>query len=345
MMHGGADSGTADYIAVRCRSCEGRFRARTWSEDMACPACRATEMEPMAPPGGAIDYLLADRTQGTTRADVSFGEWARWSGAITANQYNTAVHRQTSELQERGVATPIHELLVAMKALDEEQALGILRFMTLARPEADDEDFVKRLLAQGEADTAKVAACQKQQAELAGQRNEVPHIGQLLLHRRVIDEAALLGILHEQDRAGRGALHVIRMVSTAPPKDTIAAKLARQAAESPRFIRNTIVVSVLLLVAVLVWAWAMREPAATAFGRCETCQYQQEMPWDPLDWPATCRRCKSKTVRYLVVCPERHVYTWPSPLTPAPCPRCGSIRGRALTREEFEGRTHLTAEP
>ena len=324
------------YVAVKCRSCDRQFRARKWSEGMPCPQCRATDVQPLPAPGGAGDYLLADRTQGTTRADVAFGEWARWCGFITANQYNAAVHRQTSQTQDGGSSQPMHEVLIGMKALDEERALGLLRFMTVRRPNADDEDLVKRLLATGKADRQKVEACLKEQAALAKERNEVPFIGQLLLRRRAADEETLLHILHEEERDRHGALHMARMMSTPPARDTPFSKLARRTAESPRLLRNTILLSVLAVAVVAVWALNMREPKEVAYGRCETCGFQQELPWSATDWPAMCRRCHKRTVMFLVKCPNGHIYTWVSPFSPGQCPVCGSGQARPLTAQEFE---------
>jgi hypothetical protein len=324
------------YVAVKCLSCDRQFRVRKWSEGMSCPECRATDVQPLPVPGGAVDYLLADRSQGTTRADVAFGEWARWCGFITANQYNTAVHRQTSQIQDGGSSAPIHEILIGMKALDEERAVGLLRFMTVRRPNADDEDLMSRLLATGKVDPQKVAACRTEQAALAKERNEVPFIGQLLLRRRVVDEETLVRILHEEDHERHGALHMARMMSTPPPKDTPLAKLARRTAKSPRLVRNAVVLAVLTAVVVAVWAYNLSETEQVTYGQCETCGFQQEVTWSATDWPATCSRCRKKTVMLLVKCPNGHIYTRLSPFSRSQCPVCKSGQARPLTAEEFK---------
>jgi hypothetical protein len=280
---------------------------------------------------------VADRSQGTTAGDVMFGEWARWCDYITANQFNQAVHRQNSELQEQERATPIHQLMIRMGYIDEERAMGLLRFLTVERPNYDDTDFIARLLSRRGVDREKVDAVQREQEAMAGKRNEVPPVCQLLVQRRVISEATMLEILQEQDHDGWGALRVARAMSMPVPKETVAAKLRRRAAESPTFVRNVIVIAALVAVAAGVWVWRLGGESEMVFIRCTTCERVTLVEWrGATEWPAPCPRCGALTGEVAVVCENRHLSSWPTPYQMIPCPICGSRSMRFVTQEDID---------
>jgi len=323
------------YVALRCRNCESVFRARAWKEGMSCPKCRAGGLQPLAAPGGAVDYVLADRSHGTTAADVMFAEWARWCGYITANQYNSALHRQNSELQAGGKARPIHEVMLSLGYMDQEKANGLLGFLAQPRPDSDDDDFVSRLVRQSGVDKQEVERICALQREMAGKRNEVPPIGQLLVQNRVITEARMLGLLHEQATDGTGSLNTALAMSQRPPKESAVGNLTRQVTASPHVARTAGILCGVVLAVFAVWAWALHEPEATAYGFCTTCKTWAAVPWTPAEWPARCPRCGTKGVMFAVMCPKGHVFLRDSPFGHEACPTCHSGFGRPLTKEEF----------
>jgi ribosomal protein S27E len=336
MQETGSERDGARYVAVQCRDCGAGLRARAWHEGIKCPKCGATNVEPLAAPGGAVDYTVADRSQGTTSADVMFAEWARWCEHITANQFNQAVHRQNSELQEQNRSTPIHELMIRMGFMDEERAVGVLRFLTVGRPNADDEDFVARLLKRPGIDRRKVAVVQEEQKALAGKRNEVPPVCQLLVQRRVIDESTMLDVLHEQDREGHGALRMALAMSRPVPKETLASKVRRRAEESPHFVRNAILLAVLVALTAGVWAWRLGGETQMVFIRCPNCGRLSQTAWSATDWPARCPRCGARAAEAAVVCENNHLFSWPTPYNPVPCPVCGTRAARLVTQGDLD---------
>jgi len=326
--------GRGRYVAVVCRRCGGRFRARVWKQGLACPNCRAEETEPLQAPGGAVDYMLADRSHGTTAPDVALAQWAKWCGYITANQYDVAMHRQNSELQSGRPARPIHEVLISLGFLDEAKANGLLRFLAVQRPDPDDEDFVARLLRRGDADQQKVELVRQLQKERATERNEVPPIGQLLVEERVIGEGQMLELLREQARDGVGSLKMALDMSQPPAREAVVRGLVRRLKPSRLVIRNAVVV-VLLAVAVWgVWAWRLSSPRLAVYGRCTACGNVVEVPWSATQWPAFCPRCRRTGVRFAVRCPNGHVFVRESPFSHESCPQCGADFGRLLTKED-----------
>ena len=101
-----------EAVAVRCEACGQRFRARAWRAGIACPQCHSGQVHPLVAPGGAVDYCVADRTQGYAPADVRFAQWAKWSGLITPHQYEVAFIRQNRLIQQSEEPPPVHEILV-----------------------------------------------------------------------------------------------------------------------------------------------------------------------------------------------------------------------------------------
>jgi Zn finger protein HypA/HybF involved in hydrogenase expression len=323
------------YVAVRCQSCGDAFRVRAWKEGMSCPRCRAAQVQPVPAPGGAVDYLLADRRHGTTQEDVVFAEWARWCGYITANQYNAAVHRQNSDLQSSGSARPIHEVMISLESMDEVEANGLLRFLALRRPNADDEDFVARLLRQADVDPEEVQRTFESQRATARKRNEVPPVAQLLVQKRVITESRMLDLLQEQARDGTGALKTALDMSKPPPRESAIGKAAGRLLGRPGLLKNAAIVLVLGLAVWGVWSWRLREHSFDAYGQCSSCGAWVTVPWTAAGWPAVCPRCRLKTVRFAVECPRGHVFLRASPFSYEHCPECGADMGRPLTEEEF----------
>lgn len=331
-----SDPGAGPYVALRCRGCGAGLRARAWREGMACPRCRGKDVQPLPAPGGAVDYIVADRRQGTTAADVMFAEWAKWCGYVTANQCNAAVHRQNSELQSGQTARPIHEVMISLGSLDEKTADGLLRFLAVRRPDANDDDFAARLLRRGHVDSDAVEKVRTLQREMAGRRNEVPPVAQLLVQKRVISEAQMLELLQEQAKDGAGALKAALEMSRAPVKEKVVEKITRRVAASPLTPRNAAVVLGLVVLVAAVWAWRLRAPQVLAYGQCTACGAWVAIPWNPREWPAICPRCHIRAVLFAVKCPNGHVFLRSSPDGRELCPVCHSDFGRPLTQKDFE---------
>ncbi len=322
-------------IAVRCASCEAGFRVEAWHEGLKCPKCRAGDVVPLPVPGGAVDYVLADRSQGTTAHDVTFGLWTKWCDFITANQYNTAVQRQNRELHEGRRGRPLHQVMISLGFLAEDKAVGILRFMAVSRPDRHDEDFVARLLARPGVDADAVQNIAAQQRRIAEESNEVPPVCQLLEQAHVITETEMLSLLREEQRDKIGTLHVALNVSLPPPKVTAADRLLKRAKESPDLIRQVALIAALVALTAWVWVWRFGGADVHVYAQCGWCGDTVLVEWDSMDWPRWCPLCSHKTAAYALICPNGHRFTRANPFSLEECPECGSGRGRPLTEADL----------
>jgi hypothetical protein len=282
-----------------------------------------------------VDYIVAERRQGTASADVMFAEWAKWCGYVTANQYDTAMHRQNSDLQPGATAKPIHEVMVSLGLLSEEQAVGLLRFLCVRRPDADDEDFAARLLAQADVDGGAVKQAAETQRQMSRESNEVPPLGQLLVQGRAIAEARLLDLLREQARDGKGSLRTALSMSEPTPKETVVGKLAERVPWSRRALFKIAAVAILALVGIVLLAGQLRGPQEKAYGFCAACESYVAVAGRVSGWPTKCPACRQWAVRFAVRCPKGHIFTRRSPRSQEPCPECGAGFARPLTAEEF----------
>jgi hypothetical protein len=317
------------------------MRARGPVEGLKCPHCHSTALREVPVLGGAIDYICADRRHGTTAADVMLGEWARWCGYVTANQYNAAVHRQNSEMQASGAARPIHEVMIALGFIDESRIAGLLRFLCRKRPDEEDGDFLARLAVRGGVDAGQVKEVAALQRKMAARRNEVPPIGQLLVQRHVLTEAQMLDIMREQMAGGGGALQTCLAMSQPRPRENPAGRLVARARGSAQLVRGVAVAIVLTLLAGAIWAWQIREKPVQVVGRCAHCESLVKVRWSATQWPAKCPRCGRQTVYYAVMCPNGHLFTRAFPFTNECCPECGADRGRPLTEEDYLELAHI----
>ena len=328
-------SHASEDVAVRCGRCGATMRARGQTEGLKCPHCHSSRLSQVPVLGGAIEYACADRRHGTTAADVMLAEWAKWCNYVTANQYNAAMHRQNSEMQASGAARPIHEILIAQGAIDEQRVTGLLRFLCRKRPDADDEEFLARLAQRDDVDAAQVKEVAALQRKMAARRNEVPPIGQLLVQRHVISEGLMMEVLAAQAADGGGSLQTCLAMSQPPPKSTAAGRLVSRAKGSPQLIRSMVVLVLLSLLAAGIWALQFREETLYVVGRCEKCEAIVKVEWTPTQWPAKCPRCGRRAVYYALMCPNGHLFTRAFPFTNERCPECGADRGRPLTDEEY----------
>jgi ssDNA-binding Zn-finger/Zn-ribbon topoisomerase 1 len=322
--------------AFVCQSCGARFRGTAQGPPGACPQCRRKSVRRLEVRGGALDYALADRRQGTTAEDVAFAQWAKWAGFITANQYNTAMHLQNGEVRDTGKGRPIHDVLVSLGFLDKDKVEGLLRFLAVERPNRNDKDFAARVLRHGWAEPDRVESVFALQRRLAGRRNEVRPLAQMLVHKRVLSEGRMLELLHEQEKDGIGNLTLLRSMAERPHRQRAVSKLGARLVGSRLPLRGVALLVLLAAVAYGVWAWQLSPPKIFAYGRCTRCQSVVRVRWSATDWPRRCPVCRHKTVLYLVRCPQGHYFLRSSPFSKEPCPECGSDFGRQPTPEEFE---------
>jgi len=321
-------------IAVECGGCGRRFRARAWREGMVCPRCNSTQLAPAVAPGGAVDYFVADRSQGMAPADVRFAQWAKWCEVITQHQYDLAFLKQRRSFAEADQSLPIHEAMIKEGMIDEEQATRILEFLSLPRPDEDDGDFIRTLLSTTSLEREKVERVQQLQIKAATRYHEVPPLAQLLLERRVISEAQMLAVLRLQRQNGRGALKRACDMVRPPVSEGEKRGLRQFVSLRKSGLRNVALVLVLFALSTGIWVWQAHANMPTMFVKCQHCGRLSETKWsDTL--PVKCPKCGNVLAYYAVICRNGHVFTWDSPHDPKPCPVCGTTSVRPFTAEDM----------
>jgi len=278
------------FRAMHCESCGARMRIAADAEAPVCSACGSDELRPLAVPGGAISYALADRSSGTTSQDIAFAQWAKWTAAVTPHQYDTAIHHQNSEQNEIGRARPIHEHLVEIHALDNKMAESLLRFLAMPRPDALDAEFAALVLDREEADEEAVAKTISVQRALAARGEDVLPLCQALVHRRIIPEFTMLKLLQEQALEGSGTLKMAQAMEG--PR--IQASLLSRGRLRSRLATTAKVVALASIIAFTLW-WSIHEPTPYVYGICDKCNAITHLA-SPEGWPARCPSCGQKEV-------------------------------------------------
>lgn len=315
--------------AWECRVCSTRFPTPGDERGKPeCPACGADSVEKLDAPGGAVEYVLAKRTHGTTKQDVRLAQWAKWAKFITPHQYDLAIHRQNSEASEQGYGRPIHEVMESEGLLSPGQSAGLMQFLALPRPNEFDEDFVERLSRHADVPRSRVRSVQELQRKMGGPGKCVPPIGQLLLNKGVIDEVTLLEVLREQARDETGSLSLARKIRgrRREPRDEIE-KL------KPMARRIGLGLLVLLVLGAIGFA-VVYEPPKTLGMMCENDRcgitYWGPGPKSNESFPAKCPNCGQMTLWPGYICAEGHVFTRQHTMDRRPCPECGTRRADRL---------------
>lgn len=323
-----------DAVAAECGSCGARFRARQWREGMQCPKCQSGQVSPLVAPGGAVDYCVADRSDGYAPADVRLAQWAKWTGLITPNQYERAFILQNRQIQEGLSPDPIHQIMVEEGWIAPEQANGLLEFMSRPRPNEADGEFVRILRRTTEVDMEKVKKLQQLQAKAATRRHEVPPLCQLLMEHRVISEAQLLGILKRQANGGGGPLSRAREMAGEARSARRVKKLRKVLSLSNPRTRQVLIVAALLLLGLAAWRW-QAAGGEKIYVKCHTCGEVSRVPWSR-SFPVRCPR-GHKDAYYAWTCEKGHIFTVENPSQHrVTCPKCGTAKVRPVREKDVQ---------
>jgi hypothetical protein len=283
-----------------------------------------------------VDYCVADRSQGYAPADVRFAQWAKWTGLITPRQYEVGFLKQLRGLREDETPRPIHEVLIQQGALNQQQALSLLEFMSLPRPDETDGEFVRALMASTRVDREKVDEVQRKQLEAARRWHEVPPLCQLLLEAHVISEARMLGVLRLQEKNGRGALKIAREMALPSRGGSEGGASGRGALlRSPTVLRIAVVAG-LFLIGTAVWWVHSAATTRTVYVRCRTCRLISEVRWSNT-WPVKCPKCGRQSGYFAKICANGHIFTVDNPFVPQPLPaQCEGGHASPLTGEDLD---------
>jgi hypothetical protein len=322
-----------EAVAAECEACGARFRARAWREGMQCPKCQSGRVNPLVAPGGAVDYCVADRSDGYAPADVRFAQWAKWTGLITPSQYERAFIHQNRQIQEGASPDPIHEIMVLQDWIAREQAIGLLEFMALPRPNERDGQFVRLLEHNTDVDMDKVRRLQRLQAKAATRRHEVPPLCQLLMEKRIISEAQLLAILKHQAEGDAGDLARARSMAGEARSVERTEKLRKTLSlKNPRT-RQILIVTFLLVMGLVAWRWQVGG-GRTMFVKCRRCDEVAEVKWSR-SFPVKCPE-GHRDAYYAMICQKGHIFTVENPFKRhVTCPECGTTNVRPLREEDL----------
>ncbi|MDP6439587.1 MAG: hypothetical protein QGH74_08140 [Candidatus Brocadiia bacterium] len=326
-----------DVTAVLCEGCGRRFRAKSWREGMACPKCRSGDVKPVAAPGGAVDYYVTDRSSGFAHADIRFAQWAKWLELITPAQYEKTLLKQNRLVGNHEPVPPIHEVIVSDCLITEAQATGLLEFMALPRPDEDDAEFLELLARMADAPEEKVNDVKTLQRKAAGQYHEVPPICQLLVERRVINEAQLQAMLKFQRREQTGCP---KTALDAISRHTAGARvsgreLLKRIACDRRVRRGAAIGAGVLALALLTWGVLSAVLGAEIYVKCTQCGVVNEVELADT-FPVECPTCGGPNANPAFMCSSGHVVVGKLGAPPAQCPICGVSDLHPLADEEFE---------
>lgn len=322
-------------VAARCAACDTLFRVRQWRDNISCPRCGGGPVEPDMAPGGAVDYYVAKRDEGHARADIRFAQWAKWTELITPNQYERAFVKQNRQIQSGQDPDPIHQIMVDENWIGHDQAVGLLEYLSQARPAESDEEFLQTLRQYHDMDWEKVKKIQKLQRKAGKQCHEVPPLCQLLMEKRVITEAEMLGVLQQLNQDQTGDLHEARQMAGDRKSTQRWKRFKNIITPSKTTVRYTGIVVVLLLLGIGAWKWQETQgPEVTV--KCRHCGEFSRVSWSKT-FPVKCPKCGRKTAYYAMICKNGHVFTISNPYKRVKtCPKCGTSDTRPIKEEELE---------
>lgn len=321
-------------VAAHCAACGCQFRARRWRDNMSCPQCGSGSVEPVMAPGGAVDYYVANRKEGHARADVRFAQWAKWTELITPNQYERAFVKQNRQIQNGQKPDPIHEIIVDENWIGENQAIGLLEFLSLRRPSESDDEFLTALRQKSDVDWGKVKKVRRLQQKAAQKCHEIPPICQLLMERRVISETQMLTVLKQLNQNETGDLHNAREMAGERKSIQRVKRLKKAITPSKTTARYAAIVVALLLLGIGAWKWQAAQGRKVVV-QCRNCNEISQVNWSK-SFPVRCPNCGKKTAYYAMKCENGHIFTVRNPYQRIiTCPTCGTKESHPLKEDEI----------
>jgi len=320
--------------AFRCRICGAAWRDNSGTRPEACPRCGARRVSALPVIGGAIEYALADRSQGYALEDIRFGKIAQWAGLITANQYSEALNRQRQYIGRAGHIPTLGEILVKQGALSRRQVEAVLLVRTHAWQDASEDLLCEVAAANGLLTREQILQVKQAQMAIAEKGETPPPLALLLYEKRLLTEKEVEALLQAQARRGRGLICLVQtQVSTRrSPLEVIFGASGTPARTAGIALGAVLVVALLLLV---VSRWA--RPALYLQTQCERCKNISARP-STTRWPDKCSNCKERAVYPAAICLRcGHKFIVKKPGAPGVrCPACGYDRYKIPSNRKGE---------
>lgn len=314
-----------ESTVLSCDDCKGTFSAVNWQPGMPCPKCNSCNVTPVVVTGGAIDYALADRSEGHAVEDMRFGQIARWAGLIDDADYQKAMAQQRRCIIEEKPVPDVASILVQRGAVSKEEAAAILETMASTHPTFADEEFARHAVFRDWIDKEKADRIQAEQKAMADKLNEVPSLAQIAFERRLLSQEQVLEILRDQQRNGVGLLVELRTrLDDAKGVSPVKGLIPRGGLTTSNLLGGMFVV---VLFAAMGYIWY-----SNLFGQkggvpvfCTRCHNVNRIKWSPREgFPVVCPTCGQKEAYYYVRCKRcGNLYQARSPLARNKCPRCG----------------------
>lgn len=326
---------------VRCETCGSTFRNVVWKEGTRCPRCRSPKYMPLPVVGQAIDYALADRSQGYAFEDIRFAKIAQWAGFISAAHYQEAFKRQNELVAAKTAVPPIGDILTDMRALNKVQHQFVIEYRLRPRPNPEEKEFARlavqgKFVTQDEIDECLLA----QEGEKKMGRDPAP-LACILYEKRHMQENHIQAALEKQAEKESGLKHeaqeYVEENTVRPAEKVFGVKGSSDRKRRLAGAGLLGVVALLFLGRAIVAAGAM--PIATICTN-ENCRTRSVMPYDTA-WPAACPECgvDPPTVYPRAICTRcaaEHVLREGGARPPA-CEQCGARdRVTYITRDVDE---------
>jgi len=328
----------------RCRVCDEMWRERSGGKPGACPNCGAKRIATVPVVGGAVEYALADRSEGYALEDIRFGKIAVWGELISANQYTETLNAQRQIGRNSARVPSLGDLLVKQRALTRKQFEAVLRVRARAWQDAAEEEFGETMVSRNLLSRERLLELKRAQMAVAEKGETPPPLSLLAFEKRMLTEKETVVLLQAQARNGKGLLAMLReeIGETVSPGVLI---LGRKGSRE-RKVRLGIAAALVPLLLIIVAGRVAGERVYVAT-QCEGCRDMRSAPLDS-KWPIKCRKCEEMQVYPLYICRRcAHKFTVHKPGSRGlKCPNCNSDNIVPLTKDvsEQEIRANATME-
>lgn len=315
---------------VRCDTCGSTFRNVVWKSGARCPRCRSPKYMPVPVVGLAIDYALADRSQGYAIEDIRFAKIAQWAGFLTPVQYQEAFNRQNDFVSAKGAVPPIGDILRDMRALTKVQHDFVIEYRRRERPNKEEKEFARMALQGKFATGDQIEACLRTQISDKEMGHDPAPLACVLYEKRFMQENQIQALIQKQSENESGlmreAAEYVEENTVTPIERVLGIK-----GSSDRKMRLAAVGVLVLVGLVLLGRGVVAARAVPIATICVNCDVRGAMPHNT-PWPAECPECRAKppTVYPLAICERCGEYhTLLDGALPAACQKCG-VRDRVV---------------
>ncbi len=335
----------SDMVGVyRCRICDDMWREHSAAKPEACPSCGAKRIATVPVVGGAVEYALADRSDGYAIEDIRFGKIAVWGELISPNQYTETLNSQRQIGRNSARVPSMGDLLVRERAITRKQFAAVLRMRTQGWQDDAEQDFGELVVSRNLLSRERLIELKRAQIAIAEKGETPPPLSLLAFEKRLLSEKETVILLQAQARNGKGLLAALRaeIGEVASPTTLI---LGRKGSRE-RKLRLGIAVALVPIMLILI-AGRIAADRVYVATQCNACRDIRSARLDS-KWPMECRKCEGQQVYPLYICRRcADKFTVQKPGSRGlECPHCKSDNIAPMTKDvnEQEIRANATVE-